>query len=110
MAFMRKTVEMKIEVANKIAVVSPKTMHHGVDLRRVIAWAHKMQIEGGIHRMRLEFGIALYEQDVKRAVLLVTMPDAVYVMSNGGVERLDQFAQPVVETTVDAQIGRWEKV
>lgn len=102
-------VRTPIDVVAKISVVSPKTMHHMVDLRRVIAWAHRMQIELVVHQARLEFAISDGE-GAREAVLLVTMPDGVWVMSMDGTERLDRWPWKILETTVDGKIGRWEEV
>lgn len=110
LAAMQKVIAMPLKTVAAISVASPKTIHHTVDLRRVVAWAQAMMSEHSVVKARINYAIAAYEFG-NQAVLLIHMPhNVVMVMAPDGVYRLDQYPQPILEMTIDGQLGRWEMV
>lgn len=95
-----------------------KTLQHGVDLTGALAKYDKLAIVHKLHPKRFEWGVSIQvidgegrpreDQIQRQCVLLVIMPDGVYVLSNRDeVVRMDQFDEKIVEITEGA-IGRWK--
>lgn len=86
-----------------------KTLHHGVDLTGALAKYDKLALVHKIHPKRFDWGISEAEQFRKQCVLLVRMPDGIYVLSERDeVVRMDQFDEKIVEMTEEGKIGRWK--
>lgn len=100
-----------------------KTLHHGVDLRSVLAKYDRLCAKYGFHPARFVFGIAegnvpqRYGDDGntaagggdRHAVLLVDMPDVWRVLSDDDfVHKLAEYPYKVLETA--EKLALWTKV
>lgn len=88
-----------------------KTMHEGVDLRTAIAKYDRLAVgKVRIHPLRMDWAIARFNEDLCLGVLLVRMPDGVYVLgSDDEVIRMDRYEHKIEWITQGGKIGVWIK-
>lgn len=107
------------QVRVQAGMTHSKTLQHGVDLTSSLAKYDKLAIVHKIHPKRFEWGISVRvidgegrpreDQIQRQCVLLVIMPDGIYVLSNRDeVVRMDQFDEKIIEMTEDGKVGRWK--